>query len=375
MAIPHSLLVLKDGHVGSEWFSESIARQPGTRFLFEMGACITNSLEGKRAFFGANRRGCACSKSDCAMFRTDAGIRAPCLDAPSRHQCHVLGGSLMSMASEREADHWSKILQNRTDITILVQTRSNLVKWAWSFYRTGAMKRLRGTDSILRRERIHLRAMLNRSRSAPMHRAMHVDPGVLLRMIISKQERSRRLVEAARYFASMTTQRKERVLLYESMQADLAGELRKLYAAMNRPFHEDAHNLVPAGSLVKHAPEDLSTVIANWEQVEQTFRRFPCLHAMLVDTSRRIFDDCGDGMGYINPETGSARDVVDPTAPCACSWRTPIIGSDGELLDDNAARNLTRNMPSTLAAARPMDGPPSSISSQSSRSRRPGLGV
>ena len=50
---PRSLVVIKDGHVGSEWFAESLQRQPSTRFIFEMGPCITGSLEGKKAFVKA----------------------------------------------------------------------------------------------------------------------------------------------------------------------------------------------------------------------------------------------------------------------------------------------------------------------------------
>lgn len=337
-ALPSTLLVLKDGHVGSEWFAETLARQPGTRFIFEMGPCITSSLEGKMVFFGSSRRGCACTKEDCALFRTRTGSSAPCLDAPSRTQCRVLGGSHMSVTSERELQQWEHVLQNHSSATVLVQTRSNLVKWAWSFYRTGAMKRLRGNVPQARRERIHLREEANRSRSS----AVKVDPVVLLRMVIAKQERSERLVAAARRLARHTGVRRERVLLYEAMQADMAGELRRLYAAMHVPFDERAHANVPSGSLLKHAPEDLSRAIANWDELTTAFRAHPCLHAMLVDTRRRVFDDCGDGMGFVHPDTGAPRG--DPTAPCACSWRTPIVDADGNKLDDAAAKALSQTL-------------------------------
>ena len=268
---PRTLLVLKDGHVGSEWFAEAVSRQPGTRFLFEMGPCITGSLPGKLAFFSQARRGCACSKEDCATFRGDI-TSAPCLDEPSRSSCHVLGGSHISMTSEKEAQQWEQALRNTTDLMIVVQTRSNLVKWAWSFYRTGAMKRLRQNASPtnvanaaaaaepISRERIHLRDEANRTISKPVH----VDPMVLLRMIIAKQGRSERLVATGRRFARLTPARRERILLYEAMQADLQGELDRLYEAMKTPFSVQAHRTVPEGSLLKTAPEDLSRVIANW---------------------------------------------------------------------------------------------------------------
>ena len=384
MALPRALLVLKDGHVGSEWFAETVARQPGTRFLFEMGPCITGSLATKAAFFSSARRACACTKEDCALFRAEMAT-APCLGAPSRTSCHVLGGSHISVTSELELEQWKQVLRNHTSAMLLVQSRSNLVKWAWSFYRTGAMRRLRrapttdaaaaaaaattlprGSDGFASgsggggmalpmvaashvppspqvrhrrpaRERIHLRYATNRTRLVPVR----VDPKALLRMVIAKQTRSVRLVETARRFARLTSQRRERVLLYEAMQADLQGELQRLYAAMRVPFDVVAHQQVPEGALLKHAPEELSLAMANWEEVRRAFARFPCLHAMLVDKRRRIFDDCGFDGGT----DGSGNAIVvgsDPTAPCVCSWRTPIQDPHtGEVLDDAAAKALS----------------------------------
>ena len=108
---------------------------------------------------------------------------------------------------------------------------------------------------------------------------------------------------------------------------------------MHVPFDLPAHQRVPEGSLLKHATEDLSQAILNWGEVRRAFAQFPCLHAMLVDTERRIFDDCGydgstDGSGHAIP-MGS-----DPTAPCICSWRTPIVDQNGEQLDDSTAAQL-----------------------------------
>jgi hypothetical protein len=334
LRMPRALLVLKDGHVGSEWFAETVSRQPGTRFLFEMGLCITGSLEGKRAFFGRESRGCSCAKEDCVTFRSDIAS-APCLDAPSRHSCRVLGGSIMTTTSEGEARQWEAVLRNHTSATVLVHTRSNLVKWAWSFYRTGAMKRLRVSSQPsavhvppVHREPIHLRDEANRTGAG---RRMHVDPHALLRMVISKQTRAERLHTVARRLASLTSQRRERVLLYEAMQADMTGEIERLYAHMSVPFDAKAHGRVVAGSLLKHAPEDLSRVIANWGEVRRVFEPYPCLHEMLVDTRRQVFDDCG---------FAGTAERGDPHAPCACSWRTPILDASGEMLTDAKVKQL-----------------------------------
>ena len=108
---PPSLLVLKDGHVGSEWFAEMLGRQPGTRFVFEMGACIGGSRAAKDAFFGPRRRACACGKEDCSAFRGEAFRSAPCLEAPSRATCRLLGGSVMSV-TDLEAQQWESVLRN-----------------------------------------------------------------------------------------------------------------------------------------------------------------------------------------------------------------------------------------------------------------------
>ena len=138
-ASPVALVVLKDGHVGSEWFAEVLSRQPSTRFIFEMGACITGSLSSKIAYV-AERRGCACAKEDCQAFKKDFE-HAPCLDSPSARSCTVLGGSHLSFGSDSEVEQWHTALANSTGVFMVVQTRSNLVKWAWSFLRTGAAHR------------------------------------------------------------------------------------------------------------------------------------------------------------------------------------------------------------------------------------------
>ena len=102
---------------------------------------------------------------------------------------------------------------------------------------------------------------------------------------------------------------------------------------------------MPSGSLLKHAPEDLSRAIGNWDELTTAFRAYPCLNAMLLDTSRRIFDDCGDGMGFVSGETGGvASKAIDPTARCACSWRTPIVDTQGNVLDDASAKLLDRTL-------------------------------
>ena len=351
-ALPHALLVLKDGHVGSEWFAEALARQPGTRFVFEMGPCLSNSLASKMAFFGPARRACACTKEDCVAFRSNLGSKAPCLDLPSRGHCRVIGGSLMSITSELETRQWEQVLRNHSSMTIVVQTRSNLVKWAWSFYRTGAMKRLRGrnTPAPSQRESIHVHGGSEAAANLSHRARVQVDPVVLLRMIIAKQERSERLLAAARHFARLTSQRRERVLLYESLQADMADELRRLYASMRVPFDEGAHEQAASNALLKHAPDDLSQAISNWDEVVHAFRAFPCLHAMLTDTTHRPYDDCADGLGFTVPPltrrdaSRKAKPAVDPTAHCACSWRTPIVDPRGDVLDDATAKELWDEM-------------------------------
>lgn len=287
------------------------------------------------------------------------------MDAPSRAACRVLGGSHLSMASERESTQWEDVLRNRSDVTVVLQLRSNLVKWAWSFYRTGAMRRLRrgGKELVavadagprirsnasraatkdaveasalapLRRERIHLRAGENAANVTRLGPVV-VDATALLRMVVAKQARSERLLATARRFAQVTTARRERLILYEAMQSDMTGEMRRLYAAMGVPFSAEAHAAVGDGELLKHAPEDLSRAIANWDEVQQVFSPHPCLMQMLLDTRRRPFDECGSDIS--NRGGGGGGDV---RIPCGgCSWRTPILDSNGELLDDAVLRD------------------------------------
>ena len=95
---PHALIVLKDGHVGSEWFADLLARQPGTRFIFEAGPCVTRSLATKIAFV-VERRGCACTKEDCSDYKKFFAD-APCLDEPSARSCRLLGHSHISVTTK-----------------------------------------------------------------------------------------------------------------------------------------------------------------------------------------------------------------------------------------------------------------------------------
>ena len=89
--------------------------------------------------------------------------------------------------------------------------------------------------------------------------------------------------------------------------------------------------------MLKRAPEDLSHAIANWQEVLRVFAPHPCLYQMLIDTQRRIFDDCGAGPVDARAGAGGAG---DPRIPCGgCSWRTPIVGENGEKLDDASLRD------------------------------------
>ena len=346
---PSSLLILKDGHVGSEWLTEVLSRQPGTHFLNEIGVCMGGSLASKAAFFGESRRACACGKEECAQFKGDSfGTAAPCLDAPSRQSCRLLGGSVMSV-TDAEASQWEAVLRNNSNVLVVVQTRSNLVKWAWSFFRTGAMKRLRqpsrgGTPAAgpAFKEQIHRREgdeSSSASSGHASHAPVHVDPAVLLRMIVAKQARSERLLLTARRLARVTAHKRERVLLYEALQADMASELRHVCHALGVPFDAVAHERVPRGAapLLKHATEDLSQAIANWDELRAAMRPYPCLHQMLLDTSRKIYDDCGAGNAAL---AGGDDGGADPSAPCACSWRTPILDANGTRLNDEALRRV-----------------------------------
>lgn len=290
-----ALMVLKDGHVGSEWLAEVISRQPGTRFIFEMGSCITGNLIGKQIFV-QEKRGCACSKTNCSNYRTQID-RAPCVNSPVSRSCALLGGSYLSVTPS-EMLQWEYVLQNSSDVTILVLLRSNLVKWAWSFYRTGAMRPFRlkvGRPPDKTSEKIHRRTETNES-----WRKMFVDPTILLRTIVAKQMRSEKLLTVAQTLAHAAGQHQPYVLLYEQMQNNLEEEMKRLFRYLKLDFDVNAHNQFGENSLQKSTSEDLSQVVSNFHHLRTAFRRFPCLREMLTDTNRRIFD-------HFN-----------------CSWRTPI---------------------------------------------------
>ena len=108
-----------------------------------------------------------------------------------------------------------------------------------------------------------------------------MQPAQPLRLAKAKQARSQRLIAAAHGFARVTGRPRARVLLYEAMQADAADELRALYLApMALEFDEAAHLGVEEHALRKHAPEDLSRAIANWDELKAYFAPYPCLFDM-----------------------------------------------------------------------------------------------
>ena len=191
------------------------------------------------------------------------------------------------------------------------------------------MQRLRSKVPTHSKESIHRREGTDDDRSRSTR--MRVDPMALLRMIVAKQARSEKLFKTAHLLGRVTRHRQEHTLIYESMQENMMQQMERLYTTLNVPFDAVAHQRVPPGSspLLKHAPEDLSQVISNWQELLQAFAPYPCLQEMLRDTSRRIFDDCSSGNAGRSPDVGT-----DPSMPCSCSWRTPIVDQDGNVLND-----------------------------------------
>ena len=120
----------------------------------------------------------------------------------------------------------------------------------------------------------------------------------------------------------------------------MASALSKLFGALELPFDARAHAHVPVSTvppMVKHATEDLSRSLSNFEDIKASLAPHPCLREMLTDTRRRVFDDCGTGDD--DRRVVLADGGADPTAPCACSWRTPILDANGSRLDDAALRH------------------------------------
>ena len=147
------------------------------------------------------------------------------------------------------------------------------------------------------------------------------------------------------------------------MQADAADELRALYRAMALEFDEAAHLRVEEHALRKHAPEDLSRAIANWDELKAYFAPYPCLLDMLTEASPRVYDGCGArySEGEVPRPVGGMRAggavLVDDADRAAGAEAAAAAAEEAAVVAAAAAALLAAAEPSSAARRRRRSGP------------------
>mmetsp|Transcript_12375 Transcript_12375/g.26770 ORF Transcript_12375/g.26770 Transcript_12375/m.26770 type:complete len:241 (-) Transcript_12375:3-725(-) len=222
--MPHAMFVMIKGyHLGSLWLAEAFSRIDGCALYFEYEHCMRKlvpawqqprreATKGQpRTIVGANatlnylRTSCTCSSS-VDKLRQCTG----CQNQPGSGSVCVAAGISLGATGEAFIQHIVQLRVLEPKIHLLVQVRSNHVKHAISFLRTGC-----GSPNHQYKTNIRPR--------------MYIPPAVLLertRVVASVQYKMVQLVEALAKGAVAYT------LVYEAMQGDLHAEIAAILRAV-----------------------------------------------------------------------------------------------------------------------------------------------
>jgi len=247
------LLVVKSGHVGSEWLAELVHKQRFGAFKHEANACVRSQDLVSGLITGAG----------CSKVSTRDNSSLP-----------LLGLSFNVGAFGESAIATWKAALNATPPTMPIMvvslTRTNTVKWAWSVYRHQVFD-----------QKSHVRF----NDSTPVRRPfepVHVEPTCIAHYLRAGVEHIGLTRQRAERFAKMLGVPVTH-LTYEQLQRDSEGTVRNLFDQAHVPFSAKDHYLPneAKGTLVKGAPEDLSLAMSNFREVrEHPALALPCLQAM-----------------------------------------------------------------------------------------------
>lgn len=249
---PYSLLVLvKHGHVGSEWFASLVEKQPLAAFKHEANSCVRTADMILDLVTGG---GC---------YRITQKRLDP---THSNGPTPLLGLSLNigAFSVPAQAEWRAALGSTPATVPIIVAslTRTNAVKWAWSVYRT------------------QLANQTNHPHGAMSWSRVRVDPAKFATYARGAAKDILEVRDRAETFARLLNRSVIHVT-YEQLQRDAAAVMRRLFAAARVPFNETAHAAPEPGLVSKGAPEQLSQAISNLPEVmAQPALQAPCFQEM-----------------------------------------------------------------------------------------------
>lgn len=311
-AVP--FVVLKGYHMGSKWFEEAFNQvRGGGAFYFEYEHClkaIGRDMEGGIAppavTLNYLHHGCGCSRSCIGCNRTVLSEYVDQRNSTSMAALHRLQRAT-TMSRERSShgsalparcraagvsfgamgpqwmSHYRNVLMLDPRVRVVVHVRSNHVKHALSFLRTGCEGEL---NHATKNDLMHRHESL-----------LSVPPALLLLKACNVAREQAKLLKDAHELARGHL---AHIMRYEDMQRGLDGELERLLHAIGAAgdgvaWSRDLPEVPPAAasptsksdastnmSLVKAGSDDLRHVLRNWDEVDAYLRPWPCLHQMLV---------------------------------------------------------------------------------------------
>lgn len=172
-------------------------------------------------------------------------------EALARERCRASGISIASLSPMWVA-HLRAVMRVRPAVRVVVQVRSNHVKHALSLLRTSC----EGQPNHIQPGRTRITRVV-RAR-------LHVPPALLLAKAVMASRQQQLLMEHA---AVASGGRVAYHLLYERMQADLAGEVRNVLRAVGAPRWADVELPRTRVDMVKAGAEDARSVLVNYGEV------------------------------------------------------------------------------------------------------------
>ena len=312
---PHRLIVLKGYHVGSYWFAEVFNRMAGCSFHFEFEHCLRKmGRERQNGTTDASsvlapptltlqylNHACDCTHpcSGCTMSTPVPSL--PPGGSTGRIPCRVTGISFGALGSAYLA-HVRAVLEHDPRVAIIAHVRSNHIKHAISHLRTSCDGELNHMTTLDKQKQ----QQQQQQRNGPMQGLLTVPPGMLLLRAVNEAHEQERILKAASDLAGGRNVR--HVIVYEALQQDVVGEMRRLLHAMGvehdaltgataslagiSPVGASSHTSSTASTddgVIKAGKESLRDVLANYDEIEAFLRPLPCLHSMLAASSAAIF--------------------------------------------------------------------------------------
>lgn len=304
---PRPFIVLKGYHVGSKWFAEAFNALEGCSAYFEFEHCLRQAAKERElnaSSIGPNiappsltshylLRGCGCAAGwECCeaisnAHRDHAHGRSPLCAPPSQARSVGVGVSFGALGAAYLA-HVRAVVQREPRVAIVAHVRTNHVKHGLSFLRTSCDGELNHATAL----DVQRQSRGGGSGGDGGRARLRVPPALLLlRAVNSAQEQTKILGDAIKVSPSGQL---THVVTYESLQRDLAGEMRSLLLAIGVPHaaaarataglaaREAGHKAVADDAMVKAGAEDAVDLLANFEELEGFLRPLSCLHAMLV---------------------------------------------------------------------------------------------